>query len=387
MDLDRIFTWEMPAKLVFGPGCAGQAGEQLKMLGGSKVLLVTDKGVLQAGVLESVIDGLKTAGVKYAIYDRVEPNPTIQCVELGYTTYRAEACNCLLAVGGGSSIDTAKAIGVLANNPGSNLPDLEGRDRFKKPIPPLVAVPTTCGTGSEATFFSVITDPERHYKFSIASAMLVPKVSLIDARLITKLPAPIVASTGMDALCHAIESYANLIAQPISDALDLQAIQMISRWLRPAVANANLEAMANMLLASTMAGMGFSNTRVTIVHAMSHSVSGYYGVPHGVANAVLLPYVMEYNLIGCPERYSDIAQAMGEPTYGLTTMEAARLSVKAVRELSADIGIQEHLKFYGVDDRHLSSMVEDTMKTTLIPLNPRRVSGKQIEEILRQAIG
>jgi len=386
VDLSRIYTWEMPARLIFGPGCARQAGEELRKLGGSKALLVTDPGVRAAGVLAGLLEGLESSGVAREIYDRVEPNPSIRCVEEAVALYRQSGCNCLLGVGGGSSMDTAKVVGAVLTND-LDIRAMEGVGKVKNPIPPLVVVPTTCGTGSEATPTGVITDTDRHYKMPIMSSLLYPKVALIDGALLTRLPGPVIASTGMDALCHALESYVNLNTNPISDALDLAAISMISQWLRPAVANANLEAMSHMVLASTIAGMGFANTRVTIVHSMSHPVSGFYGVPHGVANAILLPYIMEFNLIGNPQRFADVAGAMGEDTSGLTTMEAARLSVEAVRELSRDVGIPETFKPYGVTDEHLDAMVEDTFKSGNVPINPVRVNRQQVRELYLRAIG
>ena len=387
MDLSRTFTWEMPASLVVGPGCARTAGQELKRLGGSKALLVTDKGVEGAGILSGILEGLASAGVGRAIYSGVEPNPSIRCVQEAVALYKAEGCDCLLAVGGGSSMDTAKAAGAVMAHPGMEIREMEGVGKLSNPIPPFIAVPTTCGTGAEATWAAVITDTERHYKMPIMSVHQVPKVALIDGNLLTKLPGKVVASTGMDALCHAAESYTNLNTNPISDALDLKAISMISEWLRPAVANQNLEAMSNMVLASTIAGMGFANTRVTIVHSMSHPVSGFYGVPHGVANAVLLPYVMDFNLIGNPQRFADIAEAMGEDTLGLTTMEAARLAPKAVRELSKDVGIPETFKDLGVTYEHLDAMIEDTFKSGNVPVNPVKVNRDDIRAIYKRVIG
>ncbi|MGI5835149.1 MAG: iron-containing alcohol dehydrogenase [Chloroflexota bacterium] len=386
MDLNHILTWEMPAKLFFGPGCSRLAGEEIRKLGGSKALIVTDRGVEAAGVLGGILEALSASNVSYAVYNGVEPNPSIRCVEDAFALYKTEECDCLLGIGGGSSIDTAKAAGALATNK-MDIRAMEGVGKIINPIPPLVAVPTTCGTGAEVTVTSVVTDPERHYKMPILSPLLTPKIALIDGSLLTKLPGPVVASTGIDALCHALESYTNLNTNPISDALDLKAISMISKWLRPAVANGNLEAMSNMVLASTIAGMGFANTRLTIVHAMSHPVSGFYGVPHGVANAVLLPYIMEYNLIGNPQRFADVAQAMGEDTFGLTVMEAARLSVKAVRELNQDVGIPATFKPYGVTEEHLDAMVEDTFKSGNVVLNPVKVNREQVVAIYRRAIG
>jgi len=386
MDLSRTYSWEIPTRLIFGPGCSRQVGEELKKLGGSKVLIVTDRGVEGAGVLSGIFEALNSAGLPYALYTGVEPNPSIRCVQEAASLFGTEGCDCLLGVGGGSSMDTAKAAGVVALNPGVDLRDLEGVGKVPKPIPPMIAIPTTCGTGSEVTVAAVITDPERHYKIPILSPFLSPKVALIDGGLLTRLPGPVVAATGMDALCHAIESYTNLNTNPISDALDLKAISLISEWIRPATANANLEAMSHMVLAATMAGMGFSNTRLTIVHSMSQPVGGHYGVPHGVANAILLPLVMEYNLTGNPHRFADVARAMGEDTTGLTTMEAARLSVQAVRELSRDLGIPESFKAFGVKEESIPALVEDSMRSGNVPVNPVRVTREAMAEILRKSM-
>jgi len=386
MDLSRTYRWEMPTKIIFGTGSSRQAGEQLRLLGGKKALLVTDRGVEAAGVLFGIYEGLLSAGVAYALYNGVAPNPTITNVREAVALYKAEECDCLLGVGGGSAMDTAKAAGAVMNNPDVNIRDMEGTGHVPKPIPPLVAVPTTCGTGSEVTSAAVITDSERKYKIPILSPLLYPRVALVDGSLLTTLPGPVVAATGMDALCHAIESYTNLNTNPICDALDLQAIGIISKWIRPAVANGNLEAMSYMVLAATMAGMAFPNTRLTIVHSMSQPVGGHYGVPHGVANAVLLPLVMEFNLLGNAERFGDVARAMGEDTTGLTAMEAARLSVMAVKEMSRDIGIPENFKSYGVKEESIPALVEDSMKSGNVAVNPVRVTREALAAILRRSM-
>ena len=387
MDLNRTFTWEMSVRLVSGPGCSRQAGAELKKLGSRKALIITDRGIEAAGILSGIVESLSAEGIERVIYSGVEPNPSTRCVDEAVALYRDQGCDCLLAVGGGSSMDTAKAAGAQMANPGTDLRAMEGVGKVANPIPPLIAIPTTCGTGAEVTVAAVITDSERHYKMPILSPYLYPKVALIDGALLTRLPSPVIASTGMDALCHAVESYTNLNTNPISDGLDLQAISMIGQWLRPAVANGNLEAMSNMVLASTIAGMGFANTRLTIVHAMSHPVSGYYGVPHGVANAVLLPYVMEFNLIGNAARFADVARALGEDTHGLSPMEGARLSVAAVRELSQDVGIPETFEPYGVSEEHLEAMIEDTFKSGNVAVNPVRVSRDQVREIYLRSMG
>lgn len=386
MDLSRVYTWQMPAKLFFGPGCSKMAGTELKKMGGSKALIVTDKGVEGAGILGGIQEALVEAGVTYALFTGVEPNPSIRCVMHAVEAYQADGCDCLLAVGGGSSMDTAKACGAVVNNPGLAVQDMEGPEKFPNPIPPFVAVPTTCGTAAEVTPTSVITNHETHYKFPIFSPYIFSKVALIDGNLLTKLPSHVIAATGMDALCHALESYTNLNTNPISDALDMQAITIIGKWLRPAVANGNLEAMSQVVLAATMAGMAFSNTRLTIVHSLSQPVGAFYNVPHGVANAVLLPLVMEFNLLGNAQRFSDVAQALGEETFGLTPMEGARLAVKAVRELSEDIGIPKNFQSYGMREEDIPALIDDAMKSGNIPVNPVKVTREALATILKRSM-
>lgn len=385
MDPRRIYTWEMPAKLVFGADAAKRAGDELRALGTNKVLVVTDKGIVQAGLLEGIEDALRKSEMPYVVFDEVEPNPTVACVEKSLALYKSAGCNGLLAIGGGSSMDTAKATGILVTNPGP-ITAYEGMNKFQNPLPPLVAVPTTCGTGAEVTYFAVVTDTTRQFKMGIGSVLNVPKVALIDPTLLMKLPGHIVAATGMDALTHAVESYTNLNVQPISDAVDLQAIKMISQNLRQAVANGNLTAIANMVMASTLAGMGFTNTRLTLVHAMSHTLGGRGGVPHGVANAILLPHVMDWNLIGAPERFAEVARAMGEETIGLTMMEAAELAPVAVRRLMKDIGIPMTMREVGITEDMIPALADDSMLSGNVVLNPRRARVEDVRAILQRAL-
>ncbi len=385
MDLLKICTWEMPAKLFFGPGCVRQAGELMKALGGSKALIVTDRGVEGAGILEGIYEALRAAGVGYVLFKDVEPNPSTETVEKAAQLYRAERCDCLLAVGGGSPMDAAKAAGALITNP-MDIMAMGGAGKLTKPIPPFIAVPTTCGTGSEVTSVSVITVLKERRKMAIFSPFLFPKVALIDPTLLVKLPAPIIAATGMDALCHAIESYINLNTTPITDCLNLQAISMIARNLRPAVANGNLQAIGNMVLASTVAGMGFANTGLAGVHPLSHPITAHTGVPHGVANAILLPFILEFSMIGALDRYARIAEAMGEDTAGLSAVEAARLAIKAVRQLARDVGIPESFKSFGVNESQIPAMLDDATQGKSFMQNPRRLDRGQVAEIFKAAM-
>ncbi|MHB1415080.1 MAG: iron-containing alcohol dehydrogenase [Chloroflexota bacterium] len=386
MDPRRIYTFQMPARVVFGAEASKMVGDEFRGLGASKVLVVTDQGIRKAGLLDGILESLRRAEMQWAVYDGVQANPTVSCVEEAAALYRKESCDGILGLGGGSSMDTAKAAGVLITNPGK-ITDYEGRGKVKNQLPPFIAIPTTCGTGAEVTFNAVITDPARSFKFTVNSPLGVPKVAIIDPTLLVNLPGPIVASTGMDALTHAVESYTNLNVQPISDALNIHAIKLIGQHLRPAVANGNLDSIANMVLASAITGMGFTNTALTIVHAMSHPLGARAGLAHGVANALLLPYIMEWNLIGASQRFADVARALGEDTSGLTEMEAAELSVEAVRRLSIDVGIPQTLREVGITPDMIPALADDSMLSANIPLNPRRVRRDDIVAIFERALG
>jgi len=386
MDIGKTHFIHMTPRLVFGVNTAQQTGEELARLGVSHALVVTDSGLVQTDVPGIITKSLDAAGVKWSLFGEVEPNPSIETVEKGAGLYKEKDCNGIVAVGGGSPIDAAKAIGILVTSGGS-MRDYFGGKKVERPLPPLVAIPTTCGTGSESTQFTVITDTEKHFKLGIGSPFEIPKVAIVDPALLAKLPARMIASTGMDALCHAIESYTSSLAQPVSDALALHAIQLIAQHLRPAVANSNLQDLSGMAMASTLAGMAFNNTRTTLVHAMSHAVTGHAKVPHGVANAILLPHVLEFNLIGSPDRHADIAVALGEDVDGLSTMDAARLVVDAVQELADDVGIPHNLREVGVTEVLLDRMADDAMKSGGIPLNARRPSRDDVLRLYRIALG
>ncbi len=387
MDLSRQYVFHAPTRVVFGSGSVQATGRELATLGGRSALVVTDGGVVKAGLLDAVRASLAASDIAVTVFDAVEPNPSIGTVEAASAAYHTGNCNAIVAVGGGSPMDVAKAVGIIATNGGA-IADYEGKpDAIGVDLPPFICVPTTCGTGSEVTPFAVITDEARHWKMSIASPREVPKVAIIDPDLFLKMPAGLIAATGMDALTHAIESYTNQDVQPFADAFDIAAIQLIGRYLRPAVANGNREAMAYMAVAATMAGMGFSQNRLGIVHAISHPVTSYVGTPHGVANAILLPYVMEYNAIGAGPRIAAIGQALtastGTPRGGPST----RAGIDAVRSLSRDVGIPATLGEVGVREEHVANIAADAMKSRFnIAINPRRVTLQEIERVIRNAI-
>jgi alcohol dehydrogenase len=339
MDMSRQYVFHAPTRVIFGGGSVQATGREMAALGGSSALVVTDPGVVKAGLLDAVLGSLAAADIGTTVFDAVEPNPSIGTVEAAQAAYRSGGCNAIVAVGGGSPMDVAKAVGILVTNGGA-ITDYEGKpDAIRADLPPFICVPTTCGTGSEVTPFAVITDQARHWKMSIASPREIPRVAIVDPDLFLKMPASLIAATGMDALTHAIESYTNQDVQPFADAFDIHAIKLIGTYLRPAVANGNREAMAYMAVAATMAGMGFSQNRLGIVHAISHPVTSYVGTPHGVANAILLPYVLDYNAIGAGPRIAEIGRALGGNRGGPPWRNGPESGIQAVRALSRDVGI------------------------------------------------
>jgi alcohol dehydrogenase class IV len=372
-----INDFEFPStnRIVFGWESTKGIGRIMDDHKVGKFLVCTDQGIVKAGLCQSIVNNISSS---YVTYDEVEENPPITNVEEGLKVYLENKCDGLLAIGGGSSIDTAKAIGILVTNEGS-IVEYEGMHRVKNEIPTLIAIPTTYGTGSEATSFSVITDKTRKCKMVIGSRQLLPRVAILDPTLFLSLPSHIGAATGMDALTHAIESYTSTLANPITEALALHSIKLVSENLREAVsANQNLDATANMVMASTLAGMAFEHTALGIVHAVSQSLGGFFNTPHGVGNAVFLANAMEFNLISCQRKYADIASAMGETIDGLSLTEAARKSVQAVRQLAKDVGIPENLKDLGVMREAIPGMAKDAAGSGNLPVNPRKVTLQDI---------
>jgi alcohol dehydrogenase class IV len=386
MDMSRQYVFHAPTRVIFGGGSVQATGREMAALGGSSALVVTDPGVVKAGLLDAVLGSLAAADIGTIVFDAVEPNPSIGTVEAAQAAYRSGGCNAIVAVGGGSPMDVAKAVGILVTNGGA-ITDYEGKpDAIRADLPPFICVPTTCGTGSEVTPFAVITDQARHWKMSIASPREIPRVAIVDPDLFLKMPASLIAATGMDALTHAIESYTNQDVQPFADAFDIHAIKLIGTYLRPAVANGNREAMAYMAVAATMAGMGFSQNRLGIVHAISHPVTSYVGTPHGVANAILLPYVLDYNAIGAGPRIAEIGRALGGNRGGPPWRNGPESGIQAVRALSRDVGIPETLREVGVTEEHVADIAADAMKSGNIRINPRRVTQADIERVIRNAI-
>ncbi len=325
MTLPQLFEFQVRPRILYGPRSVREVGFEASKLGGTRAVIVTDKVLRKVGLAQKVADGLEGSGVTLVgIFDDVPPNSEVRVVEQGAAYAREAGCDLLIALGGGSVLDTAKGMNMLLAEGGSLL-DYEGAGLLTRPLGPFIAIPTTAGTGSEVTLAAVIRDEAQGLKLIFNSPFMMPDVAILDPELTLSLPPGLTAATGMDALTHAIEAIVSTAAQPLSDALAIGAIRLITANLRQAVHHGNdLEARGSMLLASNMAGIAFSNALLGIVHAMAHPCGGRYGVPHGVANSILLPYGMEYNLPACAPLLADVAAALGGDTRGMDDETAAR---------------------------------------------------------------
>ncbi|PKA39473.1 alcohol dehydrogenase [Rhizobium sullae] len=377
------FQFSFPTTMMNGAGLATKAGAILKPNISGKALIVTDAGLIASGILEAFVKSLKAETIRYEVFSGVEPNPNTGVLDQALHLLKSTGCDAVIGIGGGSSIDVAKGVAAMARNPG-NILDYEGIGKLKNPALPLFAIPTTAGTGSECTASTVFTHPETLFKTVIISPFLFPKVAILDPELTVGLPSAITAATGMDALTHAIESYVSKRANPLSQALALQAIRMIAGNLEPAYfVGSDLAAREAMLLASFMAGLAFSQSRLGNVHAMSHTFGGIFNIPHGVANAALLPYVIKFNIPACPDLFRDIAIALGADVSGLTVRAAAEKVVDHVVALNVAIGIPGTIKELGVDLKYMSQMVTDSMRSANVLVNPRLTTAKDIEAIIQ----
>jgi alcohol dehydrogenase class IV len=381
-----VVAFQIPTQILFGVGALERVVEQVRIEDRPKVLIATDQGVKKAGLLDMLTAVLETGGVPFALFDEAEPNPNVEMVEKATNLFRREACSSVVGLGGGSSMDVAKAAAVMATNPGS-IRDYEGIGKIGQKPAPIIAIPTTAGTGAEVTPFIVITDVARRYKMTIGGPQAIPSVAIVDPSLMVTMPAKIAASTGLDALTHGIECYTSLLSQPFTEALALHGIHLIGQNLRKGVANrGNLEAMANLAIASTMVATAFGFTRLGNCHAMAHPLGGFYDIPHGVANAILLPHIMEYNAAACPEKMGRVVQALGVDVSGLSPLETAAAAMKAVRQLKADVGVVAGLRELGVQEDEIPSMAADAMKSGNIAVNPRPTNLEDIVALYHAAM-
>lgn len=369
-----VFPFRMPEVFYAGAGALEKLGPEVKRFG-SRVIVMTDKVLVQAGVVDPVLARLKEAGVRFVVFDEVEPEPSTENCALAAQAVRASGARAIVAVGGGSALDVAKAGSILTTNRGL-IADYFGVGKVEKPGLPLIALPTTAGTGSEVTFNAIFTDKAQKLKVGVVSPYLMPRVAIVDPVLTLTCPPAITAATGIDALTHAIESFTAPKATPQTDLYALEAIRLIARSLRKAVwSGSNLEARTAMAYGSTFAGISLANAGVGAVHALAYPVGGQFGISHGVSNSLLLPYVLEFNMVADTLKFARVAEAMGENVTGLSVREAAGRAVQAVRTLSLDVGIPQRLRDVSIPEDSLPVLAEAAMKVTrLLENNPRRVT-------------
>ena len=371
----------------FGAGSRKVIAEEVAKRGYKKALIVTDKDLIKFGVADQVIAVLKDANIPYEIFDEVKPNPTVKNVKAGIAAFQAAGADFMIAIGGGSSMDTSKAIGIIINNPEfSDVVSLEGVANTKKKSVPVIALPTTAGTAAEGTINYVITDEENVKKMVCVDPNDIPTLAIIDPELMLSMPRGLTASTGMDALTHAIEGLITLGAWEMSDMFETKAIEMIAKWLPKAVENpSDIEARDGMATAQYIAGMAFSNVGLGLVHGMAHPLGAYYDIPHGVANALLLPFVMEYNKEAAKAKYRTIAEAMGVDTSSMSDDEAADAAVKAVKDLAIRVRIPQHLSEIGVPESGLPTLAQAAFNDVCTPGNPRQTNVEEILAIYKKA--
>ncbi|ANC02961.1 MULTISPECIES: L-threonine dehydrogenase [Pseudomonas] len=378
-------TFFIPPVNIMGLDCLDEAMAAIAGYGLRKALIVTDEGLSRAGVAKRIAGLLAERDIDSAIFDGAKPNPSIANVEAGLALLQRERCDCVISLGGGSPHDCAKGIALCATN-GGHIRDYEGVDRSAKPQLPLIAINTTAGTASEMTRFCIITDESRHVKMAIVDRNVTPILSVNDPALMVGMPKGLTAATGMDALTHAIEAYVSTAANPITDACALKAITLINDNLRQAVADGqDLQARENMAYAQFLAGMAFNNASLGYVHAMAHQLGGYYDLPHGVCNAVLLPHVQRFNAQVSAARLRDVAKAMGVKVCGLTAEQGAGAAISAIEHLAVAVGIPSGLAELGAKREDVPVLAANALKDACGLTNPRTASQGEIEAIFEAA--
>ncbi|MGL5025584.1 MAG: L-threonine dehydrogenase [Shewanella oncorhynchi] len=376
----------IPSVNVLGQGAVDDAIGDIKTLGFKHALIVTDKPLVKIGLVGEVAEKLGQNGITSTIYDGVQPNPTVTNVEAGLALLKANKCDFVISLGGGSPHDCAKGIALVATNGGS-IKDYEGLDQSAKPQLPLVAINTTAGTASEMTRFCIITDEARHIKMAIVDKHTTPLLSVNDPELMLKKPASLTAATGMDALTHAVEAYVSIAANPITDACAIKAMELIQANLVNAVENGqDINAREQMAYAQFLAGMAFNNASLGYVHAMAHQLGGFYDLPHGVCNALLLPHVQEYNAQVVPARLKDIAKAMGVDVSAMTDEQGASAAIVAIKKLSAAVKIPENLTLLGVKAEDIPTLADNALKDACGFTNPKQATHAEICQIFTNAL-
>ncbi|ELI9684078.1 L-threonine dehydrogenase [Vibrio vulnificus] len=376
----------IPTVNLMGAGCLKDAADSIKAQGFTKGLIVTDKILNQIGVVKQVQDLLSERGVSAVVFDGTQPNPTISNVNAGLELLKQNDCDFVISLGGGSPHDCAKGIALVASNGGA-IADYEGVDKSAKPMLPLIAINTTAGTASEMTRFCIITDEARHIKMAIVDKHTTPLISVNDPELMLAKPASLTAATGMDALTHAVEAYVSIAATPITDAVAIKAIELIQAHLRTAVAHGeDIEAREQMAYAQFMAGMAFNNASLGYVHAMAHQLGGFYDLPHGVCNAILLPHVQRYNAQVCPERLRDVAKAMGVNVEGMSAEQGADAAIEAIVQLAKNVGIPTGIRELGAKLEDIPTLADNALKDACGFTNPKQATHEEISAIFEAAM-
>lgn len=372
----------------FGPGARKVLPQEIARLGLHKAFVATDKDLLKFGVADKVLKVLEEAGIPYTVFSDIKPNPTVANVQAGVKAYAESGADFILAIGGGSSIDTSKAIGIITNNPEfSDVVSLEGVAPTKKKSVPVIALPTTAGTAAEVTINYVITDEKNEKKMVCVDPNDIPAIAIIDAELMYTLPKGLTAATGLDALTHAIEGLITKGAWEMSDMFEIKAIEMINRYLETAVNEPqNAEARNGMAVAQYIAGMAFSNVGLGVVHGMAHPLGAIFDIPHGVANALLLPTIMEFNAPAALDKYVTIAKAMNVYKEGMSKEEAAQAAVDAVKALSIRVGIPQHLSDLGIKESDLPKLADSAIADVCTPGNPREVTRDIILDLYKKVL-
>lgn len=383
---DQVFGYFMPVVNLMGPGSVKEVGPQAKSLGLKKALIVTDEGMAKLGVADQVKEILEGSDLEVVIFSGSQPNPTDKNVHDGVDVFKENKCDLIVSLGGGSSHDCAKGIGLVVSN-GGKIGDFEGVNQSKNPMTPLISINTTAGTASEITRFCIITNTETHVKMAIVDWRVTPTISINDPLMMMGMPPALTAATGMDALTHSVEAYMSTIATPVTDAAALMSMKLIGENLRQAVANGqNFKARENMAYAQLLGGMAFNNASLGYVHGMAHQLGGFYDLPHGVCNAILLPHVQRFNLNANPERLGDIAVALGENITGLSVREAAEKGIDAIVQLSQDVGIPSGLAAIGAKEKDFEVMAKNAMVDACSATNPRQAKLEDVIQMFKNAM-
>lgn len=384
--MTAAFNFHCPTEIEYGEGSLSALPRLVDRFQARHVLVVGDPGLVKAGLVKQVQDVLAGAAVPHTVFTDLKSDPEVRSVVAGTALAKSVSADLVVAIGGGSAMDTAKGIGLMMALPG-RIEDYFGIDRIERAGAPVIAIPTTAGTGSEVTVWSVLHDTDADRKVVIGSPYICPRIALLDPQLSRSLPPSITAATGMDALTHAIESYVNQLCHPFVDATAEQAISLIGQYLRTAVAQGNnLEARGKMLIASSLAGMAFNRVRLGLVHAFSLPLGNKYHIPHGLVNGIMLPAVMAFNVPGNLTKYARIAQLLGEPIDGLSLREAAQRSVRAVEQLKADIGLTQTLSDFGLAPEGFDEVIEEAMTSGNVAVNPRMPQHADMTRMLHAAL-